>query len=140
MPVILAGIRTATVINVGVATLASYIAAGGLGEFIFGGISLNNTNMILAGAIPAALLAIIFDFLLSRVQNFNFKKVKTATTASAACCLFYCHPFILSPRLRRKADRRFYTGIYGQAGWQPWPAKQIRFKDTYHRDQRCGDV
>src|SRR5215471_10890946 len=62
MPVILAGIRTATVINVGVATLAAYIAAGGLGEFIFGGISLNNTNMILAGAIPAALLAIIFDF------------------------------------------------------------------------------
>ena len=43
MPVILAGIRTATVINVGVATLASYIAAGGLGEFIFGGISLNNS-------------------------------------------------------------------------------------------------
>src|SRR3954454_5263464 len=79
MPVILAGIRTATVINVGVATLASYIAAGGLGEFIFGGISLNNTNMILAGAIPAALLAIIFDFLLSRLQHFNFKKIKTST-------------------------------------------------------------
>ncbi|SDE94121.1 osmoprotectant transport system permease protein [Mucilaginibacter pineti] len=79
MPVILAGIRTATVINVGVATLASYIAAGGLGEFIFGGISLNNTNMILAGAIPAALLAIIFDFLLSRVQKLNFKKIKTGT-------------------------------------------------------------
>jgi osmoprotectant transport system permease protein len=79
MPVILAGIRTATVITVGVATLASYIAAGGLGEFIFGGISLNNTNMILAGAIPAALLAIIFDFLLSRVQKLNFKRVGTAT-------------------------------------------------------------
>jgi osmoprotectant transport system permease protein len=79
MPVILAGIRTATVINVGVATLASYIAAGGLGEFIFGGISLNNTNMILAGAIPAALLAILFDFLLSRVQHINLKKLKTAT-------------------------------------------------------------
>jgi osmoprotectant transport system permease protein len=80
MPVILAGIRTATVINVGVATLASYIAAGGLGEFIFGGISLNNTNMILAGAIPAALLAILFDFLLSRLQHLNLKKLKTATT------------------------------------------------------------
>lgn len=79
MPVILAGIRTATVINVGVATLASYIAAGGLGEFIFGGISLNNTNMILAGAIPAALLAILFDFLLSRLQHFNFRRIKTAT-------------------------------------------------------------
>src|SRR6478736_2797016 len=79
-PVILAGIRTATVINVGVATLAAYIAAGGLGEFIFGGISLNNTNMILAGAIPAALLAIIFDFLLSRLQTLNLKKLKIATT------------------------------------------------------------
>src|SRR6202012_1651371 len=78
MPVILAGIRTATVINVGVATLALYIAAGGLGEFIFGGISLNNTNMILAGAIPAALLAILFDFLLSRVQHLNLKNLKTA--------------------------------------------------------------
>ncbi|MEP6467707.1 MAG: ABC transporter permease/substrate-binding protein [Parafilimonas sp.] len=77
-PVILAGIRTATVINVGVATLAAYIAAGGLGEFIFGGISLNNTNMILAGAIPAALLAIIFDFLLSRIQKLNFKKLRMA--------------------------------------------------------------
>jgi osmoprotectant transport system permease protein len=76
MPVILAGIRTATVINVGVATLASYIAAGGLGEFIFGGISLNNSNMILAGAIPAALLAIMFDVLLALVQRASFKKLR----------------------------------------------------------------
>lgn len=76
MPVMLAGIRTATVINVGVATLAAYIAAGGLGEFIFGGIALNNTNMILAGAIPAALLAILFDFLLSRIQKLSFRKLK----------------------------------------------------------------
>jgi len=76
-PIIMAGIRTATVINVGVATLAAYIAAGGLGEFIFGGIALNNSNMILAGAIPAALLAIIFDFLLSRLQKINFKNTKT---------------------------------------------------------------
>jgi osmoprotectant transport system permease protein len=78
MPVILAGIRTATVINVGVATLAAYIAAGGLGEFIFGGIALNNTNMILAGAIPAALLAIIFDFILSKAQNLTIKKSRAA--------------------------------------------------------------
>src|SRR5690242_6073154 len=78
MPVILAGIRKATVINVGVATLASYIGAGGLGEFIFGGISLNNTNMILAGAIPAALLALFFDFLLSKLQKINLRKVRAA--------------------------------------------------------------
>ncbi|OQP40744.1 ABC transporter permease [Niastella yeongjuensis] len=78
LPVILSGIRTATVINVGVATLAAYIAAGGLGEFIFGGISLNNTNMILAGAIPAALLALLFDYLLSRLQQVKLKKLSTA--------------------------------------------------------------
>ena len=75
MPVILAGIRIATTVNVGVATLAAYIAAGGLGEFIFGGISLNNTTMMLAGAIPAALLALLFDFLLSRFQKIRFKKI-----------------------------------------------------------------
>jgi osmoprotectant transport system permease protein len=96
MPVILAGIRTATVINVGVATLASYIAAGGLGEFIFGGISLNNTNMILAGAIPAALLAILFDFLLSRLQHINFKKIKTAA-ATLPLLLFLLASFYFIP-------------------------------------------
>lgn len=75
-PVLMAGIRTATVINVGVATLAAYIAAGGLGEFIFGGIALNNSNMILAGAIPAALLAIVLDFLLSLLQKINLKRIR----------------------------------------------------------------
>ncbi len=96
MPVILAGIRTATVINVGVATLASYIAAGGLGEFIFGGISLNNTNMILAGAIPAALLAIIFDFLLSRLQNIKLKKLKPAAAIPVLLLLLASLYFIPS--------------------------------------------
>lgn len=81
MPVILAGIRTATVINVGVATLAAYIAAGGLGEFIFGGIALNNTNMILAGAIPAALLAIIFDFALAGVQRLGIRRLRRGMLA-----------------------------------------------------------
>jgi osmoprotectant transport system permease protein len=79
MPVIIAGIRTAAVINVGVATLASFVAAGGLGEFIFGGISLNNTNMILAGAIPAALLAILLDQIIAVLQKSGyqlFKKLK----------------------------------------------------------------
>lgn len=79
MPVIFAGIRTATVINVGVAALAAYIGAGGLGEFIFGGIALNNTNMILAGAIPAALLAIIFDQSLAFLQHMRIKKLFKAT-------------------------------------------------------------
>jgi osmoprotectant transport system permease protein len=73
MPVIIAGVRTAAVINVGVATLASFVAAGGLGEFIFGGISLNNTNMILAGAIPAALLSIILDQTIAVLQKSGYQ-------------------------------------------------------------------
>lgn len=81
IPVIFAGVRTATVINVGVATLAAYIAAGGLGEFIFGGIALNNTNMILAGAIPSALLAIGFDVALGAVQKLPFRIVQRTTVA-----------------------------------------------------------
>ncbi|WNJ17779.1 ABC transporter permease/substrate-binding protein [Pontibacter sp. G13] len=70
VPVIFAGIRTATVINVGVATLAAYIGAGGLGEFIFGGIALNNSTMMLAGALPAAGLALLLDGLLALLQSF----------------------------------------------------------------------
>lgn len=96
MPVILAGIRTATVINVGVATLAAYIAAGGLGEFIFGGIALNNTNMILAGAIPAALLAIVFDFLLSKVQHIKIRKTRFLILI-IPCALVVLSSFYLLP-------------------------------------------
>jgi len=81
LPVIFAGIRTATVINVGVATLAAYVAAGGLGEFIFGGIALNNSTMILAGAIPAALLAIGFDLLLAWLQRTVNYRRSTRPTA-----------------------------------------------------------
>ncbi|QRR00521.1 ABC transporter permease/substrate-binding protein [Dyadobacter sandarakinus] len=95
LPVILAGIRTATVINVGVATLAAYIAAGGLGEFIFGGIALNNTNMILAGAIPAALLAILFDFLLSHLQQMNIRKSRLVAAALPALLLILSSCYLL---------------------------------------------
>lgn len=69
VPVIFAGIRTATVINVGVATLCALIGAGGLGEYIFRGIALNNGVMIMAGALPAALLAIFFDNLLGFMEK-----------------------------------------------------------------------
>lgn len=60
-PTILAGIRTAAVINVGTATLAAFIGAGGLGDFIVTGLALNNTELILRGAIPSALLAIAVE-------------------------------------------------------------------------------
>ncbi|MCQ6561426.1 glycine betaine ABC transporter substrate-binding protein [Paenibacillus mendelii] len=67
--VIMAGIRTATVMLIGVATLASLIGAGGLGDLIFRGISTVNTELILAGTIPAALLALLFDFMLERMER-----------------------------------------------------------------------
>lgn len=76
LPVIFAGLRTATVINVGVATLAAYIGAGGLGEFIFGGIALNNGTMIIAGALPAAMLAVLFDQLLGYFQRMEGRQIR----------------------------------------------------------------
>ena len=60
--VILSGIRIAVVISVGLATIAAAIGAGGLGEFIFRGLAMVDDRVILAGAIPAALLALIADF------------------------------------------------------------------------------
>jgi len=68
-PVIMAGIRTATVLLIGIATLAALIGAGGLGDLIFRGIAMANQDLILAGALPAALLAVIFDFLLKAVET-----------------------------------------------------------------------
>lgn len=62
MEVILAGVRVATVIAIGVATIAAAIGAGGLGELIFRGISVVNNDLILAGAIPSAVIALIADF------------------------------------------------------------------------------
>jgi osmoprotectant transport system permease protein len=63
-PIIMAGIRTAAVINVGTATLAAFIGAGGLGDPIASGLALSDTRMILSGALPAALLALAVDGLL----------------------------------------------------------------------------
>ena len=65
----MAGIRTATVISIGVATLAAFIGAGGLGEPIVTGLYLNDTRLILSGAIPAALLALAADHGLGRVER-----------------------------------------------------------------------
>jgi osmoprotectant transport system permease protein len=59
--VILSGVRVATVISVGLATIAAAIGAGGLGEFIFRGLAMVDNRVILAGAIPAALLALLAD-------------------------------------------------------------------------------
>jgi osmoprotectant transport system permease protein len=67
--VILAGVRVATVISVGLATIAAAVGAGGLGEFIFRGLASVNNQLILAGAIPAALLALLADVILGWLEK-----------------------------------------------------------------------
>ncbi|WP_027410415.1 ABC transporter permease [Anoxybacteroides tepidamans] len=69
LPVIMAGVRTATVLTIGVTALATFIGAGGLGDLIDRGLRVADKNLILAGAIPAAVLAILFDLLLRKIED-----------------------------------------------------------------------
>ncbi|MCL6594394.1 MAG: ABC transporter permease [Alicyclobacillus sp.] len=83
--VILAGVRTSAVQTIGVATLATFIGAGGLGDLIMRGIDMIDTQMILLGTIPAALLAIVFDLLLVGLDRLCTPKglrVRPATRSS----------------------------------------------------------
>ena len=66
---VIAGIRVATVLTIGIATIAAAVGAGGLGEFIFRGLAMVNNPLILAGAVPAALLALAADFGLSLLEK-----------------------------------------------------------------------
>jgi len=77
LPLIMAGVRTSTVIAVGTATLAALIGAGGLGDPIFRGISSVNSQLILFGAVPAAILALTLDRILHLLERFlAFKQVQ----------------------------------------------------------------
>lgn len=69
LPVIMAGVRIASVTAVGLMTMAAFIGAGGLGYLVFSGIRTVNNNQILAGAIPACLLALMVDFLIGLVEK-----------------------------------------------------------------------
>jgi osmoprotectant transport system permease protein len=68
-PAVLAGVRVATVVGVGTATIAAAIGAGGLGEYIFRGVASVDSTVILAGAVPAAILALIADFGLANLEQ-----------------------------------------------------------------------
>ncbi|PIC66492.1 glycine/betaine ABC transporter permease [Sporosarcina sp. P21c] len=95
MPIIMAGIRTSMVLIVGTATLAALIGAGGLGELILLGIDRNNPSLIVLGAIPAALLALFFDFLLKTFEGLSFRKAITAfVTFVIVAVLMIAAPFI----------------------------------------------
>lgn len=77
MPSIIGGLRMSTVYTVSWAVLASMIGLGGLGEFIYIGISTNNNALIVAGAIPAAAMAIVLSLLLDFVKNRTSRKVSS---------------------------------------------------------------
>ncbi|MDP6376834.1 MAG: glycine betaine ABC transporter substrate-binding protein [Pseudomonadales bacterium] len=74
MPSILAGVRTAAVISIGTATLAAFIGAGGLGDPIVTGLALNNVSLILQGAVPAALLAVLTELVFELVERATIPK------------------------------------------------------------------
>ncbi len=75
-PVIMAGIRTATVIIVGIATLSAFIGAGGLGVFIVRGLSMTQNNLILLGVVSASILALFLDSLLGLIEKFLKKSLR----------------------------------------------------------------
>jgi osmoprotectant transport system permease protein len=68
-PTIFAGIKTAAVLNVGVATVATFIGAGGLGERIVAGLAVNDTTLMLAGAVPAAVLALLTQWVFDGLER-----------------------------------------------------------------------
>ncbi len=113
MPVIMAGIRTAMVLIVGTATLAALIGAGGLGDIILLGIDRNNTALIILGAVPAAILALVFDFLLKQLELLSFKKTITALSIISVVALL----MIIFPLLNFKEKEEIV--IAGKLGSEP---------------------
>ena len=88
MPVIMTGVRTAAVLIIGTATLASLVGAGGLGKLILLGLDRNNNYLILLGAIPAALLAVLFDFLFKQLEKLSLKKILIFLVLIIFACIF----------------------------------------------------
>ncbi len=98
MPVILAGIRTASVVGVGIATLSAFIGAGGLGQFINRGLALADTRLILLGAVPAAGLALLVDLSIGALTwAFRPENRRPAQKATTTCVrtAALCAPFLL---------------------------------------------
>lgn len=85
LPFIMAGIRTATVLTVGVATLATFVGAGGLGDVIYRGLQGYKPNLILAGAISVALLAIAFDYILKYLEKNDAERYENRSVGGCLC-------------------------------------------------------
>lgn len=112
MPVIMAGIRTAMVLIIGTATLAALIGAGGLGDLILLGIDRNDNYLILLGAIPAALLAILFDSILRYLERSSFK----TTFITVLVAMLITASVIIVPQF---AGQKKEITIAGKLGSEP---------------------
>lgn len=113
IPVIMAGIRTAMVLIVGTATLAALIGAGGLGDIILLGIDRNNSELIVLGAIPAAILAIVFDYMLRQFERISFKKSLMIIGLLAIAAML----FIAIPAINSSQQQKIVIG--GKLGSEP---------------------
>ena len=78
LPVIISGIRTSMAMTIGITTIAAFIGAGGLGDFITQGLSLNDSNLILLGAIPSALLALSIDYVIATLTLLSSRRHRLA--------------------------------------------------------------
>src|SRR5205085_9627773 len=104
MSVILTGVRVAVVITIGVAIIAAEVSAGGLGEYIFRGLRMDDTRLLLAGAVPSALMALIADFGFSAIER---RFDPSARRARASRPLRGC--------VGRSADWHRLDGLFGLA-------------------------
>ena len=102
LPVILAGLRIAAVVSVGTATIAAAVGAGGLGTYVFRGIATLDTRLILAGAIPAALLALATDALLGAVEK-SHRPARAGALLAAGAALFAALAFLATGASRQRA-------------------------------------
>jgi osmoprotectant transport system permease protein len=98
LPSIVAGIRVAAVIGVGTATIAAAVGAGGLGEYIFRGLSMVDSTTVLAGAVPAALLALAIDALLLGLERLFSSRRVPKLAASAALVAMLVAPLAATHR------------------------------------------
>ncbi|MFD4705505.1 ABC transporter permease/substrate-binding protein [Gottfriedia sp. NPDC058432] len=114
LPVMMAGIRTAMVIIVGTATIAALIGAGGLGSLILLGIDRNDMNLIIIGAIPSALLAVIFDLILRLIEKKSFKSFSLRIITAS----FILLALLFSP-LTIKSWNKTDLVIAGKLGAEP---------------------
>ncbi|MDP4086305.1 MAG: osmoprotectant update ABC transporter permease/substrate-binding subunit OpuFB [Bacillota bacterium] len=117
MPIIMAGIRTATIFIIGTATIAALIGAGGLGDIILLGIDRNDYALVVLGAVPAALLAIIFDILLRQFEKISFKRIIFASGTFILIIILIIGSMIAPALLHRGGQKTIV--ISGKLGSEP---------------------